>query len=270
MWMCYLCLHLKVWSTQARLLGEEVDLAFLGSQNIIINEWQIDPTLLTLLAETSRPMNPPVSKRKAVCISLDLDNEGDASSGTIKKLQTLALSSTEVPSIVPVQDNQWHTQKLPPKFSQECSVPISTATKDFQVLTSAITEVHQITLNQHYTQKLPPKFLQDHPVLASTGMNNSMTITVLATEEYNHHLIKKKGQSVIQKKPQVLLHVLGDIEPKLMSKITRNDYTSHRNRRTRQKGPENSPLNHKRGYCTDGVKQSSKATGKELPPWPQP
>lgn len=36
--------------------GEEVDLAFLASWNVIINEWQIDPALLTLPAETSRPM----------------------------------------------------------------------------------------------------------------------------------------------------------------------------------------------------------------------
>ncbi|KAG2043854.1 hypothetical protein BDR03DRAFT_807342, partial [Suillus americanus] len=35
-------------------------------------------------------------------------------------------------------------------------------------------------------------------------------------------------------------------------------------------GPENLPLNHKKGYCADGVKQSSKAAGEELPPWPQP
>ncbi|KAG2040154.1 hypothetical protein BDR03DRAFT_821963, partial [Suillus americanus] len=35
-------------------------------------------------------------------------------------------------------------------------------------------------------------------------------------------------------------------------------------------GPKNSPLNHKKGYCTDGVKQSSKAASEELPAWPQP
>ncbi|KAG2121510.1 hypothetical protein BD769DRAFT_1361271, partial [Suillus cothurnatus] len=35
-------------------------------------------------------------------------------------------------------------------------------------------------------------------------------------------------------------------------------------------GPENSPLNHKKGYCADGVKQFSKAASKELPLWPQP
>lgn len=32
--------------------------------------------------------------------------------------------------------------------------------------------------------------------------------------------------------------------------------------------PEGSPLNHRRGYCADGVKQFSKV--EELPPWPQP
>ncbi|KAG2360921.1 hypothetical protein BDR07DRAFT_1288516 [Suillus spraguei] len=48
---------------------------------------------------------------------------------------------------------------------------------------------------------------------------------VLAMEEYNHHLIEKIGQSVIQKNQQAFLCVLGDIKPKLMSKITRNNYT---------------------------------------------
>ena len=47
---------------------------------------------------------------------------------------------------------------------------------------------------------------------------------VLATEEYNRRLMKKKGQSIVQKNPQALLCALGDIEPKLMSKITKNDY----------------------------------------------
>ncbi|KAG2046052.1 hypothetical protein BDR06DRAFT_857411, partial [Suillus hirtellus] len=47
---------------------------------------------------------------------------------------------------------------------------------------------------------------------------------VLVTEEYDCCLIKKKGQSVIQKNPQALLHVLDDIELKLMSKITKNNY----------------------------------------------
>jgi hypothetical protein len=33
-------------------------------------------------------------------------------------------------------------------------------------------------------------------------------------------------------------------------------------------GPEGSSLNHKRAYCSDGVKQVSKVD--EVPPWPQP
>jgi hypothetical protein len=32
-------------------------------------------------------------------------------------------------------------------------------------------------------------------------------------------------------------------------------------------GPEGSPLNHRRGYCSDGVKQTSQQD--DLPPWPQ-
>ncbi|KAF8444446.1 hypothetical protein L210DRAFT_3311152, partial [Boletus edulis BED1] len=32
---------------------------------------------------------------------------------------------------------------------------------------------------------------------------------------------------------------------------------------------EGSSLNHKRAYCSDGVRQVSKA-GDEVPPWPQP
>ncbi|KAG2060562.1 hypothetical protein BDR06DRAFT_863791, partial [Suillus hirtellus] len=35
-------------------------------------------------------------------------------------------------------------------------------------------------------------------------------------------------------------------------------------------GPENSPLNHKQGYCADGIKQVSKNSSEDLPPWPQP
>ncbi|KAG1776098.1 hypothetical protein EV702DRAFT_1269133 [Suillus placidus] len=124
---------------------------------------------------------------------------------------------------------------------------------------------------------------------------------VQATEEYNCHLVEKMGRSVIQKNPQALLHALGDIEPKLMNRIIKDEYTSKSNNETfwryhcsvvplvkeeRGKKPrkvqtcsrcqtimypgaENSPLNHKRGYCADGVKQVSKS-GEDLPPWPQP
>ncbi|KAG1747820.1 uncharacterized protein EDB91DRAFT_1262895 [Suillus paluster] len=113
----------------------------------------------------------------------------------------------------------------------------------------------------------------------------------LAMEEYNHCLMKKKGQSVVQKNPQALLCVLGDIEPKLMNKIIKNNYTSKKNnelfwhrhcsvvplvKEERGKktimypGPENSALNHKKGYCADSVKQVLKNGGEDLPPWPQP
>ncbi|KAG2101368.1 uncharacterized protein F5147DRAFT_548300, partial [Suillus discolor] len=46
----------------------------------------------------------------------------------------------------------------------------------------------------------------------------------LATEEYNLRLVKKKGESVVRKNPQALLRALGDIEPKLMNKIIKDDY----------------------------------------------
>ncbi|KAG1765183.1 hypothetical protein EV702DRAFT_981654, partial [Suillus placidus] len=124
---------------------------------------------------------------------------------------------------------------------------------------------------------------------------------VQATEEYNHCLVKKTGQSVIQKNLQALLCALDDIEPKLMNCIVKDEYTSKRNNETfwchhcsvvplvkeeqgekvsptqtcsrcqtiMYPGAENSPLNHKQGYCTDGVKQVSKSS-EDLPPWPQP
>ncbi|KAG0694993.1 hypothetical protein DFH29DRAFT_880333 [Suillus ampliporus] len=314
--------------------GEDIDLAFLASRNVIINEWQIDPALLTLPAEASRPMQPSVSKRKAVCISLDSDDEADASGGTIKKLRTLALSGSAVPSAAPGDgrlDTYFSsgrtavtsaginnsimptTSKLPPEFSQDCLMPPSAGINNS--INSADIDNSIVPTS---TSKLPPKFSPDCPALTSAGINNSITAAslatgqtrsqrlfsiatgvdprsltfqnsdefylfmdmraefkwlsyqmtskrwVLATEEYNCRLTKKMGQSVVQKNPQALLRALGDIELKLMSKITKNDYTSHRN------SPENSPLNHKKGYCADGVKQSSKATGEDLPPWPQP
>ncbi|KAG1859811.1 hypothetical protein F4604DRAFT_2036666 [Suillus subluteus] len=313
--------------------GEEVDLAFLASRNVIINEVanRPRPSYCSQLKLRGRWWKPPAPKRKAVCISLDSDNEGDASGGTIKKLRTLALPSTEVPSMAPgtgqldayfpsVQDNQRCTRKLPPEFSQDRPVLTSAATEDHSVLASTTTEVQLNQLpDQRYTRKLPPEFLQDHPVVASAATEDcpvlasaatevhqitpdqrytrklppeffnriaqclpalasitqwlsrqarpglsacspfprvlilsSLTFQnsdefylfmemwaefkwlsyqmtskrwVLATEEYNRRLTKKKGQSVIQKNPQALLRALGDIEPKLMSKITKNDYT---------------------------------------------
>jgi hypothetical protein len=98
-------------------------------------------------------------QRKAVCISLDSDNEGDVSGSAIKKLQTLALPSTEVPSITlgtgwlnvyfpSVQDSQWCAQKLPPNLILTFYLYL----QDFP------TEICWISPNQCYTQKLPPEF----------------------------------------------------------------------------------------------------------------
>jgi hypothetical protein len=46
----------------------------------------------------------------------------------------------------------------------------------------------------------------------------------LATEEYNCRLMKKAGNSVVKKNPKALLHALGNIEPRLMNRIIKNDY----------------------------------------------
>ncbi|KAF9239575.1 hypothetical protein BU15DRAFT_46587 [Melanogaster broomeanus] len=124
---------------------------------------------------------------------------------------------------------------------------------------------------------------------------------VAATEEYNRRLVEGQGPGVVTKNPQALLRKLGEIEPKLMNRIIKNDFKSKQNSedfwrkhcgavqlvktelgatkpRKAQScsrchtimypGPEGSPLNHRRGYCADGVKQTSKL--EALPPWPQP
>ncbi|KAG1720846.1 hypothetical protein EDB19DRAFT_1917696 [Suillus lakei] len=108
---------------------------------------------------------------------------------------------------------------------------------------------------------------------------------VLVMEEYNRHLIEKMGQSVIQKNPQALLHALGDIEPKLMNRIIKDDKKQQRDilalslfccatcqGRVREKAPKSTDmlmLPNDHGYCADGIKQVSKS-GEDLPPWPQP
>ncbi|KAG1735768.1 hypothetical protein EDB19DRAFT_1830128 [Suillus lakei] len=55
---------------------------------------------------------------------------------------------------------------------------------------------------------------------------------VLAMEEYNLCLVKKKGESVVKKNPQALLRMLGDIKPKLMNKIIKDDYTLQKNNKS--------------------------------------
>jgi len=118
---------------------------------------------------------------------------------------------------------------------------------------------------------------------------------VIATDKYNERLIKKQGTDTVPKNPRALLRKLGEMEPKLMDKIIKQDYSSKKNKHCEAvqlvkvelggkkprkaqacsrchtimyPGPEGSPLNHRRGYCADGVKQTSKL--EDLPPWPQP
>ncbi|KAG2106101.1 hypothetical protein BD769DRAFT_1366791 [Suillus cothurnatus] len=369
--------------------GEDVDLAFLASRNVIINEWQIDPALLTLPAKTSRPMVSNVTHfhstflrilifrfdKAPSAVSLDSDDDEVDASNAVKKLRTLALpSSSEVPTMGPgagLLDAYFPSVRDVKSSKEVCSstylwyiLKLSSLAGSLtgHALASTIRSSLPINDTRYVnsplinatTRKLPPpEFLQDHPVCSSAGVNNSVTVAagqtrsqrlfsistgidprsltfqssdefymfmdmqaefkwlsyqmtskrwVLATEEYNRRLMKKNGQSVVPKNPQALLRALGDIEPKLMSKITKNDYTSRRNsesfwrrhcsvvslvkeesgKKARKAqtcsrcqtimypGPENSPLNHKKGYCADGVKQSSKTAGEELPPWPQP
>ncbi|KAF8423457.1 hypothetical protein L210DRAFT_3570273 [Boletus edulis BED1] len=127
---------------------------------------------------------------------------------------------------------------------------------------------------------------------------------VEATAEYNKRLVAKCGPTAVLKHPLALLRKLGELEPRLMNRITKGHYASKRNSEVFWKkhcnavvlikpeaegaskkvrkaqtcsrcqtimypGSEGSSLNHKRAYCSDGVRQVSKA-GDEVPPWPQP
>lgn len=46
-----------------------------------------------------------------------------------------------------------------------------------------------------------------------------------AAAEYNKRLVAKGGSSVILKHPLALLQKLGEIEPRLMNRIMKGDYT---------------------------------------------
>ncbi|KAH9952137.1 hypothetical protein B0H21DRAFT_684053 [Amylocystis lapponica] len=141
---------------------------------------------------------------------------------------------------------------------------------------------------------------------------------VIAANEYNTRLEafnRSKGASTIRKTPRALMDKLGEIEPKILARIASGRYTSQRsnsedfwkkhcgavqlirsngtetkkrktNTCTRCKtimwpGPEGANINHRKGYCSDGVPQKPKKVEKivgdksesifeELPPWPQP
>lgn len=48
---------------------------------------------------------------------------------------------------------------------------------------------------------------------------------VIATDEYNERLIKKQGTDTVPKNPRALLRKLGEMEPKLMDRIIKQDYS---------------------------------------------
>ncbi|KAH9939540.1 hypothetical protein B0H21DRAFT_698307, partial [Amylocystis lapponica] len=141
---------------------------------------------------------------------------------------------------------------------------------------------------------------------------------VIAANDYNARLEtfnRSRGSTTIRKTPRALMDKLGEIEPKILARIASGRYTSHRsnsedfwkkhcaavqllrtnsnetkkrktNTCTRCKtimwpGPEGANINHRKGYCSDGVPQKPKKVEKtvgdkteyifeELPPWPQP
>jgi hypothetical protein len=48
---------------------------------------------------------------------------------------------------------------------------------------------------------------------------------VAATNEYNRRLVEKQGPNTVTKNPQALLRKLGEMEPKLMGRIIKQDYS---------------------------------------------
>ncbi|KAG1841954.1 hypothetical protein F4604DRAFT_1597732 [Suillus subluteus] len=332
--------------------GEDIDLAFLASQNIIINEWQIDPALLTLPAKTSRPMVSNVTHFHSTFPHILIFRFDKAPSieekGSQKFLpwpQVLDYWTHTFPQCEMQSPAKRYVCQLIYVLLQGHPLAMVTSAGINNSVSAGINNLVSTGINNLVSAGINNS---DHPVCSSTGINNSVAVAagqtrsqrlfsistgidphsltfqssdefymfmdmraefkwlsyqmtskrwVLATEEYNRRLMIKNGQSVMPKNPQALLHALGDIELKLMSKITKNDYTSCRNSESFWRhhcsvvslvkeesgkkmcsrcqtimylGPENSPLNHKKGYCADGVKQSSKTAGEELPPWPQP
>ncbi|KAJ7079416.1 hypothetical protein B0H15DRAFT_914092 [Mycena belliarum] len=120
-----------------------------------------------------------------------------------------------------------------------------------------------------------------------------------ATLLYNERL----GISGAAKRPRALSDKLAELERSILNRIIKNDFksrngdekfwrkhcfsvslikvdtgstntsaravaTCHRCGKIMYPGPNKSPENHKKGYCTDGFKQ--KSIGEEFAPWPQP
>ncbi|KAG2085011.1 uncharacterized protein F5147DRAFT_782255 [Suillus discolor] len=285
----------------------------------------------TLPAEVAPPS---LIKRKAICISPNSDDKSNGGSATTKRPRTLGPASTKTLDGYFASGRllTWHGEP-PSTAAGEVTSPFSPPTNDTHPKAASAQAGNNnppITPDQRYTGINEAGQTRSQRLFSiATGIDpRSLTFQnsdefylfmnmraefkwlsyqmtskrwVLATEEYNHRLVETMGQSIIQKNPQALLRALGDIEPKLMNRIIKDEYTSKRNNETfwrhhcsvvplvkeeRGKkprkaqtcsrcqtimypGPENSPLNHKRGYCADGVKQVLKS-GEDLPPWPQP
>ncbi|OBZ70866.1 hypothetical protein A0H81_09129 [Grifola frondosa] len=141
---------------------------------------------------------------------------------------------------------------------------------------------------------------------------------VTAANDYNARLEsvnRSNGRSTIYKTPRALMEKLGAVEPEILSRFASSNFTSKgesedfwhkhchavpalvkteagdkkkrknhvclRCKKLMWPGPEGSPINHKKSYCSDGVKQKppkveQKVNGvvetiiEELPEWPQP
>ncbi|KAG2127005.1 hypothetical protein BD769DRAFT_1387902 [Suillus cothurnatus] len=118
----------------------------------------------------------------------------------------------------------------------------SAATEDHSVLASIATEDHPVPEDrpEEHHPVLASTTTEDCPVLASTGINNSMAITAGQTQSECLFSISTDIDScslTFQNSDKFYLHwvlateeylhALGDIELKLMRKITKNNYISN-------------------------------------------
>ncbi|KAG1843756.1 hypothetical protein F4604DRAFT_1596604, partial [Suillus subluteus] len=130
--------------------------------------------------------------------------------------------------------DQCYTRKLPPEFLQDHPVCSSTGINNSVAVAAGQTRSQHLFLISTGIDPCSLTFQSSDEFYMFMDMwskfkwlSYQMTSKrwVLATEEYNRCLMMKNGQSVMPKNSQALLRALGDIELKLMSKITKNDYT---------------------------------------------
>ncbi|KAG1764260.1 hypothetical protein EV702DRAFT_1014433 [Suillus placidus] len=314
-------------------------LLLLHTANGSVNVSSTKPTTNSMTASNNSVLAAKVTppspiKRKAIYVSPNSNDKSNSGSATTKRPRTLGPAGTKTIDGYFSSGRllTWHGE--PPSAATEVcqSLPINVTRENFlpnsqggdpAVSSTGINNSIAVAAGQTRSQRLfsiatginPRSLTIQHSDEFYLFMNMraefkwlSYQMTskrwVQATEEYNRRLVEKMGRSVIQKNLQALLRALGDIEPKLMNRIIKDEYTSKSNNETFWRyhcsvvplvkevvlpwsgsprkaqtcsrcqtimypGTENSPLNHKRGYCADGVKQVSKS-GEDLPPWPQP